>query len=253
MIAGFRAFEFNLPEALLASLVVAFDVMESASLLVDNVALLPDEQGVYQLLYGDRIVYIGKTDAEAGLRNRLSRHAWTIQHRVGLDPNLVTFKALRVFVFTAIDLETQLIRHYGSPSKVAWNNSGFGSNDPGRQRDTTKIKPGGFDDQFPIDLDREITLADVQSEMSVFDVLSLLRNRVPYIVRWETDPLNPRKAHPDLDVKINLRTAVTTARALFENIVAVLTPGWQATRLPGRVILYRENHDYSAGAVIARS
>ena len=227
--------------------------MESASLLVDNVARLPDEQGVYQLLYGDRIVYIGKTDAEAGLRNRLSRHAWTIQHRVALDPALVTFKALRVFVFTAIDLETQLIRHYGGPSEVIWNNSGFGSNDPGRQRDTTKIKPGGFDDQFPIDLDREIILTSEPTQLPAADGLGLLRKHVPYIIRCEADERNPRRAHPDLDATIELPIGLTTSRIVIERVVSALAPGWQATMLPGRVIIYREHHHYSAGVVIVRS
>jgi hypothetical protein len=110
---GFIEFEFDLPEALLTNLVRVFDSMDSADLTQENVAQIADAQGVYQLLLDGQLVYIGKTDAEAGLRKRLERHARTIQHRLNLDATRVTFKAVRVFVFTAIDLETQLIRHYG--------------------------------------------------------------------------------------------------------------------------------------------
>lgn len=156
MIEGFREFEFDLPEALLSRLIVEFDQMESAPLCSDTVIKLPEEQGVYQLFYEGKLVYIGKTDAEQGLRQRLDRHSWTIQHRNNLDEALVAFRALRVFVFTAIDLESQLLKHYGLKAKVAWNNSGFGSNDPGRERDTTRLKPGGFDESYPVDLDRGI-------------------------------------------------------------------------------------------------
>lgn len=129
MTAGFVEFEFNLPDALLASLINVFDKMSGAPLTPENVQKIPEAQGVYMLLMRGQIVYIGKTDAEAGLRRRLDRHAWTIQHRAGLTVAEVAFKAVRIFVFTAIDLETQLIRHY---APVPWNNSGFGSNDPGR-------------------------------------------------------------------------------------------------------------------------
>src|SRR4051812_27375677 len=116
--------------------------MTGATLLPENVGQLPEAQGVYQLSLDGVVVYIGKTDADAGLKNRLTRHSYSIQQRSNLDPSHVTFKAVRVYVFTAMDLETQLIRHYGGAS---WNSSGFGSNDPGRNRDHTKLKHDGFD------------------------------------------------------------------------------------------------------------
>lgn len=129
---GYKEFEFDLPEALLTSLVQVFGSMSGANLVIENVAEIPDEQGVYQLLLNDELVYIGKTDGDAGLRSRLTRRC-TIQHRNNLEVENVTFKAIRVFVFTAVDLETQLIRYYSQTSPVRWNNKGFGSNDPGRK------------------------------------------------------------------------------------------------------------------------
>ena len=250
MIEGFREFEFNLPDALLASLIEAFEDMESASLLREHVVQLPEAQGVYQLLYEDNIVYVGKTDGEAGLRQRLGRHAFSIQHRRNLDESLVKFRALRVFVFTAVDLEAQLIKHYGGKSKVTWNNSGFGSNDPGRERDTTKIKVGGFDDLFPIDLDRPIELVGLKDPIIAADVLAALRREVPYIIRAQTLKKRP---HPDLLVAAGRGQGLTTAREVIRSILEGLPPGWQATMLPGRIILYHEQREYSAGVVIARS
>jgi len=250
MIEGFREFEFDLPDALLASLIKAFREMEGAPLLLENVALLPEAQGVYQLLYEDQIVYVGKTDGEAGLRQRLTRHAWTIQQRCNLDPLLVKFRALRVFVFTAVDLETQLIKHYGGMKKVTWNNSGFGSNDPGRERDTTKIKAGGFDDLFPVDLDRPMSLVGTSAPNTAVTVLAALRREIPYIVRAQT---LRNKPHPDLYSEVGPLPEVTTAREVIKLVVNSLPTGWQATLLPGRVILYREDKEYSAGSIIARS
>jgi hypothetical protein len=250
MTAGFREFEFNLPDALLSSLVTAFDVMESGPLALENASQLPEAQGVYQLIYDDQIVYVGKTDGEAGLKQRLTRHASTVRDRCNLDPEQVMFKALRVFVFTAVDLETQLIRHYGGLSKVSWNKSGFGSNDPGRERDTTKIKPGGFDERFPIDLDREIRIVEDPTGMTVARALDLLNTLVSYRVRAASTKGRP---HSDLSASVLLPGGIATARQVLLNLLAALQPGWQATLLPGRVILYPENREYSAGVVIGRS
>lgn len=57
-VKGFSAFEFDLPEALLASLIVVFDGMEAASLTRANLEGVPDAQGVYRLLLGQDIVYM---------------------------------------------------------------------------------------------------------------------------------------------------------------------------------------------------
>jgi hypothetical protein len=253
MILGFREFEFDLPDALLTHLIQAFDNLAAATLSASYVKEIPEVQGVYQLFLRDKIVYIGKTDAEAGLRRRLERHAWTIQHRRNLGPEDVTFKALRVFVFTAMDLETQLIRHYQGAGTVSWNNSGFGSNDPGRQRDTTNAKPEGFDAQFPIDLDRELDLS-VPVPANALTVLAVLKRALPYTLRVETEGPQSKKPHPDLvSAKLTLQNPPFTARRILKEVLSNLPGGWQATTLPGRVIVYKENRQYSFGEVIVRS
>jgi hypothetical protein len=253
VISGFREFEFDLPEALLASMVLTFDTMEAAPLTFENLAGVPDAQGVYQLFVGDEIVYIGKTDSEAGLSRRLNRHAWTIQHRCNLVASEVLFKAVRVFVFTAIDLETQLIKHYKGRSKTNWNNSGFGSNDPGRNRDNTRASPKSFDVLYPINLDEPIDLG-VSRTLSAAEVLQALRAHLPYTVRAEGSGTVPRLIHADLESsQVILGNAQNTTRIVILAVLKSLPPGWQATALAGRVILYRETKEYPSGAVIGRS
>lgn len=78
-IRGFRSLEFDLPKALLEQIIDQFMRMESVSLAADHTSRVPDAQGVYQLFYGGKLVYVGKTDGQAGLRRRLSRHATTIK------------------------------------------------------------------------------------------------------------------------------------------------------------------------------
>ena len=85
---GFGALEFDLPGALLVALIKKFDEIEPAELTDANAALIPEEQGVYALYLKDprRLVYIGKTDSDAGLRHRLRRHARKLVGRRNLAP-----------------------------------------------------------------------------------------------------------------------------------------------------------------------
>lgn len=248
---GYVEFEFDLPGALLARLVQILDELDIAPLNNASLLDIPEEQGVYQLLLDDRVVYIGKTDAEAGLHKRLSRHARKIVHRVGLDPTRVSFKAVRIFVFTAIDLESDLIRHYGGVRAIDWNGSGFGSNDPGRERDTTRIDPNNYDAKFPIDVDRALGFA-IDSEETVASVLARLKDALPYTFRYQG---GRRRPHADFDgVKLAALGGPLTPRTAIEHIVAALPAGWQATALPGYIILYKEApRDYPQAEVIAVS
>lgn len=250
---GFVEFEFDLPEALLSSLVEVFGAMAAAPLISENVNEVPEAQGVYQLLLADEVVYIGKTDAEAGLRKRLERHARTIQHRHNLNPNSVKFKAVRVYVFTAMDLEAQLIRHYSVTGQLPWNNSGFGSNDPGRERDTTNIKPEGFDSLYPIDIDRQVELLSLNNT-SAADVLNALRGALPYTLRVQTAARGSRRPHPELvAAQVNISSEISTTRQIIEAVLKSIPAGWQATALAGRIIMYREATEYPFGVLIGRS
>lgn len=249
MPSGYVDFEFDLPRFLLAGLSEQLDGIGSARLSGRNLSKIPDAQGVYQLFLDDRLVYIGKTDAADGLNRRLSRHLTHVQHRSNLDPKLVRFKAARVFVFTAVDLEALLIQHYkqmaslaGDDDVLIWNNSGFGNNDPGRERDTTAYREGHFDRMYPIDIDRPIAF-DVPGVATAAEVLALLRNCLPYTFRFETDRQGSRRPHQDLELApVSLTEGVPfSARIVTEQVVSHLPSGWRASKLPGRIILYKND------------
>lgn len=252
MTPGFQEFEFDLPGALLDHLVRAFDDMSAAALDSESLTQVPEAQGVYQLFLDGQLVYIGKTDAEAGLLKRLERHRRKTMHRHFLSPERVTFKAIRIFVFTAIDLETQLIRYYTAGEGTAWNGSGFGANDPGRQRD--KSTPGRFDSEFPIDIDRPLEI-DIAGEASAAIVMGRLKAALPYTLRFESAKKGGRQPHEELvDTIVTMTGAATTARTALQELTVQLPPGWQATALSALLILYREaNDDYPGATILARS
>ncbi len=249
---GYREFEFDLPGALLDHLVRALDRMDSAPLRAEGLAAVPEAQGVYQLFLDDALVYIGKTDAESGLLQRLTRHLRKISHRTGLNPARVSFKAIRIFVFTAMDLETQLIKHYAAGKGLRWNGSGFGANDPGRNRDYSK--PGTFDQDFPIDIDRELE-RDFSGEHTAAEVALRLKTTLPYTFRFETASGRSRQPHPDLvGASVIISPSATTVRSVLEELVRQLPSGWQATALSAVLILYKETNDkYPHASLLARS
>jgi hypothetical protein len=250
-IEGFRTLEFNLPSALLEQVLNMFEDIAAAPLSNDDTALIPNAQGVYQLFHCGRLVYVGKTDAEAGLKQRLSRHAWAIKSRHNLIVQEMAFKAIQVLVFSAMDLETALIAYYRKEKQPPiWNGSGFGNNDPGRRRDTTALKEDGFDALYPINIDVPIVIG-WDGNSTAFRVLTILSQTVPYTIRHEkTDD-----ALAELNATyLRSMNGETTAREVISRVCAVLPAGWQATRLSGRVIMYRETEEhYPRGEVIARS
>ena len=250
----YTEFEFDLPGALLAQLIGVLDGLETAPLNNASLLTIPEEQGVYQLFLDDRLVYVGKTDAEAGLHNRLTRHSKKILYRRGLDPARVSFKAVRIYVFTAMDLEADLIRHYGGVKAIDWNGSGFGSNDPGRERDTTKIDPENFDAIFPIEIDREIAFAIAAGETAA-SALARLKDALPYTLRYQNRGGRSRKPHPDFEETVlSSLSGPVTPNTILKYIVTVLPAQWQATALPGYIILYKEApREYPQAEVIAVS
>jgi hypothetical protein len=251
---GYSEFEFDLPGALLTRLVEVLNSMEAVPLTPKWLDQIPEEQGVYQLFVETSLVYIGKTDADAGLRRRLTRHAKKITQRKNIDFSQVMFKAVRIFVFTAMDLESDLIRYYEKNAKLVWNKSGFGSNDPGVERDTTKYKPNHFDTMYPIDVDLKIDFP-IPLVGSAADVLYPLKAGLGYLLRFHTHD-NWRKPHPDLaETKIMLNNdQPLTVRSLIEQVVNQLPSGWHATALPSHIIMYKDDtRRFPSGTLLARS
>jgi hypothetical protein len=252
---GFAEFEFDLPKALREELIQLLDSMDTGVLDATVAGRIPEAQGVYQLFHKGTLVYIGKTDAEAGLRTRLGRHAWKMMHRPNLQGS-VEFKAVQILVFTAMDLETQLIKHYRKAGAVAWNGSGFGSNDPGRERETTNKDPDGFDASYPISIDLRLEQPLEPGEVTVIGALAHLKSTLPYTLRYETLRNEKGKAqrgkhHLDLaEPRITVPGEPQTVRQIMGLIAGALGADWQATVFASHVILYKENRQYKFGKII---
>lgn len=243
---GFEQFEFALTDALITQLVKVLNQIAPAPLEIDYVSKIPNGQGVYQLWVDDQLEYIGKTDTDAGLTTRLAKHAAKISGRPALRGR-VEFKAVQVLVFTAMELETLLIRHYkGAGAPMSWQHSGFGSNDPGRERDTTKYKKSHFDLRFPIDMSEPFgAKLSIPPGTSIKKVLKEMKSSLPYNIRFQRSK--------DLNTKIPQALELSSAADGLAKLMNYLPTGWQATNLPGYAILYKEKIDYKFGTVISRS
>ncbi len=247
---GYGEFELDIPRVMRDQLPAFFAALPAEPLTAEAVARIPEgAQGAYLLYLDDALVYVGKTDAQAGFRERLTRHSRSVQHRRGLDPDRITFKAARIFVFSTFDLETMLIEEFTriEGRRPTWNFSGFGSNDPGRNREDQK--PAPFDGEFPIDIDREVTLLP-RGPHDVLEAIMALKAGLPYLLRYESDGTGRgawRGGHRDMMFRtITVPDGPVTVRALFTLILDALPSGWQVTVLPSRVILYHETRDYRA-------
>lgn len=252
---GYGEFEIDIPAVFRQQLPQILDAIPGAPLTLKNVTALPEKaQGGYILMLGGKRVYVGKTDAQAGFRSRLRRHWCNVQHRIGLDPKDITFKAVRILVFHNFDVEDILIKRFseidGLP--LSWNNSGFGNNDPGHRRESQNVAQ--FDLQHPVDIDRHL---DVEvGKKSVLETLIQLKDELPYLLRYETDPsptqtnkykmVHYTKGHIDQrECDVILPRSSMTVREIMSNIVEALPSGWLCTVFPDRVILYKDSTRYA--------
>lgn len=236
-VPGYGEYEIDIEAVLRDRLPGYFDTLNAVPLTSENVRKIPmGAKGAYMLFKGNSTipVYVGKTDAEHGFRDRLDRHAFTVQGRHNLDPNEMCFKAVRILVFSALDVEAILIKtmkeHH--PTSISWNNSGFGSNDPGKRRDGQE--PARFDKLFPIDFDYIINGLPVGLS-PLRDVLTSAKAKLPYLFRFDDIPI---------DLNINAVPSSCSFRDLINRTMLVLNSGWQCTVLHGRVIMYPRHEDY---------
>jgi hypothetical protein len=209
-------------------------------------------QGVYQLFLGKQIRYVGKAGRLAG---RLSRHLRELSARQNLDVSTLGFKALYIHRnWTTWTTEEAMIRHFGSSE--LWNTSGFGSNDPGHNREDT-AEDDTFNNQYPINPDIPCTWIGPQTA-TAWSVLSALKDRKkpPYLFRFHL-VTNKFRRQVDFDAKAQLRNtevvvprANMTVRELLIDVAKQLGTGWQATQFKGRLILYKERMDYKYGTIL---
>jgi hypothetical protein len=248
---GYVEYEIDIEKVLRTDLPGVLDGISLAPLTEESVRAIPERaKGAYVLFENGHPVYAGKTDTRHGFRDRLTKHACTIQHRQNLDPAAICFKAIRILVFSNFDVEAILIDALRKADETAlrWNDSGFGSNDPGHRRETQE--PAMFDVERPIDIDLPLGLTE--GLYGGLEILLALKAKTPYLLRYQTDqlpgkrnPENYRKGHEDQrlasPIKVNPDDTMRTA---LNKILNALPDGWQATIFPDRVILYKEPTQY---------
>lgn len=254
-IPGYNEFEMDVESVLREQLPVFFEGIDLAPLTHVNVENIPHgAKGAYVLFHHRVPVYAGKTDAKHGFRTRLGRHWYTLQHRHGLHIDDIGFKAVRVMVFSNFDVEAILIEELRrrNEAHLDWNDSGFGSNDPGRNREGEE--PSNFDEKFPIDIDKPLDWIPAGPQ-NLLSLLIKVKDDLPYLLRYETD-IKGRKKNGKIDYvhyrvgHAEQRGATVTIPAPpismreFLAIVVAALPGWQATIFPDRIILYREAANY---------
>ena len=250
---GYVEYEIDIEKVLRNELPQVVAKIDLAPLTAASVNAIPEgAKGAYVLFVDGYPVYAGKTDTRHGFRDRLNRHAFTIQNRRNLDPSAIAFIAIRILVFSNFDVEAILIdaMRKADENALAWNDSGFGSNDPGHNRETQR--PADFDVSYPINIDRQLHLVEAGSH-ELLPLLIALKQLLPYDLRYETDLklgsedkyINYRKGHVDQRAAppVNVNNADTT-RTLLCKIMAALPPGWRTTVFPGRIILYKEPTTY---------
>lgn len=249
---GYVEYEIDIERILRNDLPGVLDSIEIAPLTSTAVAMIPEKaKGAYVLFENGHPVYAGKTDTRHGFRARLARHASTIQHRHNLDPVTIGFKAIRILVFSNFDVEAILIGALRTADKTAllWNYTGFGSNDPGHNRETQE--PAEFDKERPVNIDRPLPLTP--GDYGVLPLLIMLKNNLPYTFRYQTDlneknkPVRYSVGHADFRAApiITIPEAdAVTLRFLIERVLKALPSGWRATIFPDRVILYKEPTSY---------
>jgi len=196
-------------------------------------------------------VYVGKAD---NLKARLSQHRFKIMGRRNIEIGEMTFTCLTVHKnWTALAPENTLIKYYtGQGGNLCeWNGNSFGPHDPGRERETSNKPPDGFDAQFPVKDDWPCDFVEAK-EWNIRELLVRIKDELPFLFRYEATNKQYRLGHPDYN---NLTVTVPAAGMPATELLRLITqriPGWQSTRFPSHMILYRESREYAHGTVIWR-
>ncbi|MFE2277409.1 GIY-YIG nuclease family protein [Streptomyces sp. NPDC059454] len=234
-------FRLSITRALGDQLAKALNNLGTAQLSEENLAKLEERPGVYQLYVNGQIVYVGKADQKTkGLPGRLRNHLRKIGGRLNIDLAEVTFSCLYVDDdFYALGPEQLLINHYKNErGGLPWNNSGFGSRDPGSKRDTTVLKKDHFDVQYPINLAAPVEGVRAGTT-SLRKFLKSIKDGLPYLFRY-VEP--PRAA----EIMVEVPAGAITADQALRLAGAAIPPSWQITALLGYVIMYDKTEEYAS-------
>lgn len=117
-----------------------------------------------------------------------------------------------------------------------WNKSGFGPKDPGKNRDG--YQPNKFDVLYPINTDWPIN--GVADTMTIGEVLALMKEQLPYVMRYELPAT-------DLSKKPKLKGVPRTAMGLALAIAKQLGAEYQFMLFKSHMVLYKSKKEYAHG------
>ncbi|MGN2635376.1 GIY-YIG nuclease family protein [Nocardia takedensis] len=192
--------------------------------------------GVYQLYVDGEFVYVGK--ASKNLRNRLEGHRRKLSGRLKISLRQVGFVCLYVDEdMDAAAPEKLLIKRYRANGEAPWNTMGFGNKDPGRNRDKTLVKAKHFDARYPINTELVVS-GLAPGEQNLGPVLVAAKGALPYTFRFMTTP-GTKAPHELLrGVPVTVPDINMSTAEFLRFVLESLSGDWQATALPGYVILY---------------
>ncbi|WP_147133898.1 GIY-YIG nuclease family protein [Nocardia ninae] len=207
-----------------------------APLDMTRIGKLEARPGVYQLYEGGCLVYVGKADKS--LPQRLTKHYVKLTARLALGP--MTFTCLYVDEdLHAVAPERLLIQRQKDQGLAQWNFNGFGSNDPGRNRDETLFESNHFDSLHPADLAH--VCKGLRANVYRADLLlKQIKAVLPYLFRYESASF-----HRQVEVRVDHDDP--TADELFAAVGIAINkadPKWRITALPGYVIMYPKPGPY---------
>lgn len=194
-------------------------------------------QGVYLLYYQGNPVYLGKADDVA---ERLEQHFFKLSGRKNITLDQIGYKSilLDTSMGTAANEEI-LIRMFSQNHSGMWNGSGFGSKDPGKERD--KTRPGRFDQTYPINEHYKIDFYGTNHTIKY--ILETSKRHLPFVFRFDI-PQNEQSK------EVNLPQNPISAEDLLIFLVNELGEGWQGTLLSFGITLYKKIEEYPFGRVI---
>ena len=237
----FDFFYFSLPRAVTEHLFERLDQLKPSPLTAEELEKLAafqaekrSNQGVYVIYENDAAVYAGKAN---DLAERLGQHREKLRARLGIDMAAIRYKALLLDESWSTSAnEGLLIKQFKQRGECNWSGTGFGPKDPGKERDTTK--PSWFDNTYPVRDDWPVE--NIPDQAAVGDVLKLLKNQLPFLLRYEK--LGKAAAHP-----VKLGGIPRNARAVLLKCAEALGSNWQLTLLKNGFILYPVLKDFKFG------
>jgi hypothetical protein len=193
-------------------------------------------QGVYVVYYGGLPKYVGKAE---NLASRLGQHHRKLTGRRRIDPAGIGYKCLVLdgSMSTAAN-EKLLIAQFRKDNPDMWNGAGFGPNDPGKHRDTTK--PSAFDEAHPIRVD--IRLEDIADALTLGELAEIMKRKLPYVFRYDLED----RAESLVDLSGVERTPYHLLRAMIN----CLGTGWRGAILSYGMVFYRNRKHYPHGEEI---